>query len=62
MEDIIVIDRNAVADLVKSIEILTLIIQGKIPESPLTEEEESRLKYVNKCVEYSMQSFEKHNP
>lgn len=62
VEDIVLIERLALADLIKSVEILTLVIQERVKVVPLDENEEDRLKYVNKCMQTSIQSFEKYNP
>jgi hypothetical protein len=61
-QDLVQIDRNALADMCKAIEILANILKVKVQEAPLTEEEEARLKYANKCITTSMASFENNNP
>lgn len=62
MSEKVIIDRDALADLVKAVEILTQTVKEKIKYSPLTEEEENKMKYVNKLVLTSMASFENNNP
>jgi len=62
MADIVIMDRNALLDLTKAIEILTQILKIKVQDVPLTEDEESRLKYANKCITTSMASFDELNP
>ena len=62
MSEKVIIDRDALADMCKAIEILTNILKAKVQEAPLTEEEETRLKYANKCILTSMSSFENNNP
>jgi len=59
MPDLITIDRGALLDLIASIEILTNLVQ-KGSAIPL-EEQVSKLKYANKCIQTSMASYEQNN-
>lgn len=60
-KDLILMDRNGLADLVVAIQELTLIIQERAVTYPLSEYEEEKLKYVNKLIQTSTQSFENNN-
>jgi len=60
MPDLITIDRGALLDLIASIEILTNLIR-KGDDIPF-EEQVSKLKYANNCIQTSMASYEQNNP
>lgn len=63
-KDLVQIDRGALQDLMKAIEMLTDLIRNKGKERSLEEikQDNEKLKYVNKLVLTSMASFENNNP
>jgi len=63
MSDLVKIDRGALLDLTKAIEILANVMSNKNKERTLEEMESDndRLMYVNKLVITAMASFDKHN-
>ena len=61
MADLVVIERDALADLVVAVNMLTKIIQTSAQQVLLPDEEIDKLKYVNKLVETAMKSFDNYN-
>lgn len=61
MADLVVIERDALADLVVAINMLTKIIQTSNQNVLLSDEEVDKLKYVNKLIETAMKSFDNYN-
>ena len=61
MADLVLIERDALADLVVAVNMLTKIIQTSTQQVLLPDEELDKLKYVNKLVETAMKSFDNYN-
>lgn len=61
MADLVLIERDALADLVVAVNMLTKIIQTSTQQVLLPDEEIDKSKYVNKLVETAMKSFDNHN-
>jgi hypothetical protein len=65
MADLITIDRGAFMDLIQAVTELTNML-SKGYKQPYTvselEEENLKLKYINKLILTSMESYKKHNP
>jgi len=61
MADLVLIERDALADLVVAVNMLTKIIQTSTQQVLLPDEEIDKLKYVNKLVETAMKSFDNYN-
>jgi len=61
MADLVVIERDALADLVVAVNMLTKIIQTYTKDVLVTDDELDKLKYVNKLIETAMRSFDNHN-
>lgn len=63
MSDLVTIDRGALQDLITAVNILTLLIQDshKTKTTEDLENENTKLRYANKLILTSMQSYEKHN-
>jgi len=59
---IVKIDKEAMLDLIASVDILVAIIKDKLPQSPLTEDEALRISYVDKLIKTATQSFKNNNP
>lgn len=62
MEDLVIMDRNALADLVIAVNMLTKIIKTHNEHNMMPDEELDKLRYINKLIETAMQSFDNHNP
>ena len=60
MPDLIKLDRDALLDLIKAIEILSSVIQTKAPY--LSNEEMDRIMYVNKLVITATDNYNINNP
>jgi len=61
MADTVKIDRDALADLVMAVTMLTRIIQRNTKNIIIPDDDLEKLKYVNKLIETAMKSFDNHN-
>lgn len=63
MSDLVKIDRAALLDLIQAVNDLTVIVANSNQQKTIEdlEHENNKLKYVNKLVRTSMESYEKHN-
>lgn len=64
MTDLVKIDRAALLDLIAAINELTVMVDngGKPKTIDQLNQENAKLKYVNKLVTTSIESYSKHNP
>lgn len=63
MKDLVTIDRGALQDLISAIDIMAELLRHKSQDQTLEgiTQDNEKLKYVNKLVKTSIQSFDKHN-
>lgn len=61
-DDIVIIERNALADLVTALKVALEVVLERQKKIPLTKEENDRFKYCNKCLDQAIESFDKFNP
>lgn len=61
MRDLVLIDRSALLDLIKSAEIAVEIIHTRGKTNPITDDESVKIRYANKCVGTLLESYKNNN-
>lgn len=61
MTDPVIVERHTLIDMTNFIRILCEILLDRHKKIPLTDEENSRIIYANKCMEEAIASYSKSN-